>query len=164
MATNTDLSPTTGEQFYSGNWNAIQDILRVLNIGEGKMDRVTQPLVNNYQEMVDREIDGILGELYHTPLRAMNQVQPSGATKRVFPGDVTSLARYWTAGLLLLNEFQQLAQNVTDQATSYIDESKKKAYALKRYCHRMLGQERKSNLSRTCPPSLQPPSIVEADY
>jgi hypothetical protein len=159
-----ECSEQTGEPYYSGSWTAIQDILRVLNIGEGKMDKVTQPIVNRYQEMVDREIDGILGELYHTPLRAMNQVQPDGSTKRVFPGDVRSLARYWAAGLILLNEFQQLAQNVTDQATTYIEESKKKAYALKKYCHRMLGQERKSHYSRTIPPNMQPPSIVEADY
>jgi hypothetical protein len=162
--TSIDTSPTTGEQFYSGNWTDVKNILSVLNIGDGKMDRVNQELINNYQEMVDREIDGILGEIIQTPLRAMNQVQPNGLTKRVFPGDVVSLARYWTAGLLLLNEFQQLAQNISEQATSYIDESKKKTYALKKGCHRMRGQDIKSSLSRTVPPSMQPPSPIEADY
>jgi hypothetical protein len=159
-----DVSPTTGEEFYSGSWQAIQDVLRVMDIGEGKMAKVTQPMVNGYQEMIDRDIDAILMELYHTPLRAMNQVQPDGTTKRVFPGDVRRCARYWTAGLLLLNEFQGLAQNLTDQAAAYVDDSKKQIFAMKRYNHRVPGQERKSHLSRTIPPNFQPPSIPEPDF
>ena len=83
-----DKSPTTGEEYYSGSWQSIQDILRVIDIGEGKMAKVNEPMVNVYQETVDRDIDAILGELYHVPLRAMNQMQPNGVTKRVFPGDV----------------------------------------------------------------------------
>lgn len=164
MTTAIDKSPTTGEQFYSGNWTDIQDILRVLNIGEGKMDNVNQPLVNRYQEMVDRDIDALLEEVYHVPIRAMNAVMPDGATKRVFPGDVRRCSRYWTAGLLLLNEFQQLAQNITDQAAGYIEDSKKQIYAMKRFNHRISGQERKSQISRTVPPNFQPPTIPEQDW
>lgn len=160
----SEVSPTTGEQYYSGSWTDIRDILSVLNIGDGKMDKVTMPLVNRYQESVDREIDGIMSELYITPFRAMNQMQPNGVTKPVFPGDVRQCAKYWAAGLLLLNEFQQLAQNVTDQAGRYVEESKKKAYAMRRYSHRIPGQERKSHYSRTICPNFQPPAIVEQDY
>jgi hypothetical protein len=160
----SDISVTTGEIYYSGHWTDIQDVLRVLNIGEGKMDNVNQPMVNRYQEMVDRDIDALLGEVYHTPIRAMNQVVPDGSTKRVFPGDVRRCARYWTAGLLLQNEFQQLAQNVTDQASNYVDDSKKQIYAMKRFNHRILGQERKSQISRTVPPNFQPPTIPEQDW
>lgn len=159
-----DKSPTTGEQYYSGDWTDVQDVLRVIDIGEGKMAKVTQPMVNRYQERVDREIDAVLTELYQTPLRAMNQVQPDGSLKRVFPGDVRHCALYWTAGLVLLNEFQQLAQNITDQATQYVDESKKKAYAMKRYSHRLPGQERKSHISRTISPTFQPPFLPEQDF
>jgi hypothetical protein len=159
-----EKSDVTGERYYSGSWTAIQHVLRVLNIGEGKMDRVTQPLVNEYQESVDREIDGILSEIYSVPLRSFNEVQPDGSMKRVFPGDVAQAAKYWTAGLLLLNEFQQLAQNITDQATQYVDESRRKIFCLKRFTHRLRGQERKSNWGRTIPPSMQPPAIVEKDY
>jgi hypothetical protein len=160
----SDISPTTGESFYSGTWSEIQDILRVIDIGEGKMAKVTQPMVNGYQETIDRDIDAILGELYHVPLRAMNQMQPDGVTKRVFPGDVRRCAKYWVAGLLLLNEFQSLAQNITDQATQYVDDSKRQIYAMKRYTHRLPGQERKSHLSRTIPPNFQPASVPEQDF
>jgi hypothetical protein len=159
-----DISPTTGQEFYSGTWQNIQDILRVIDIGEGKMAKVTQPMVNNYQETIDRDIDAIIGELYHVPLRAMNQMQPDGITKRVFPGDIRRCARYWVAGLILLNEFQGLAQNITDQATQYVDDSKKQIFAIKRYNHRVPGQERKSHLSRTIPPNFQPAAVPEPDF
>jgi len=163
MAT-PEVSSVTGEPFYSSSWTAVQDVLRVIDIGEGKMAKVTQPLVNGYQERVDREIDGVLSELYQTPLRAMNQVQPNGALQRVFPGDVRQCALYWTAGLILLNEFQQLAQNITDQANQYVTDSQKKIYCMKHYTHRIPGQERKSHISRTISPNFQPPFIPESEY
>jgi hypothetical protein len=156
-----DLSLTTGEEFYSGSWQDIQDVLRILNIGEGKMDQVQQPMVNRYQEMVDRDIDAIAGEVYQTPLRAMNQMQPSGNLKRVFPGDVRRCARYWTAGQILVNEFQQLEANITEQATQMIADARMQLYAMTRPNHRMPGQRRKSNISRTMPPNLQPSAYPE---
>jgi hypothetical protein len=159
-----DLSPTTGEQYYSGDWTDIQDTLRVFNIGEGRMAKIDQPMVNRFQETVDRESDAILEDVYHTPFRAMNQMQPDGTTKRVFPGDLRRYTRYWTAALLLLTEFQQLEQNLTDQMSSTIDDSKKSVFALKRYTHRVPGQRRKSHFSRTIPPNFQPPSIPEPDF
>jgi len=159
-----DISPITGEIFYSQDWQGIQQILRVLNIGEGKLAKVTQEMTNNFQEIVDREIDAILEPLYHVPLRAMNQVQPDGSLKRVFPGDVRRLAKYWTAGLMLLSEFQNLSQNVTDQAQGYIDDSRKGFFAIIRYNHRIPGQERKSHISRFMPPTVQPPSLPEANF
>ncbi len=159
-----DISPTTGEQYYSGSWQDVRNILRVLDIGEGKLAKVTMELVNFYQEMVDRDIDQELTEVYHVPLRAMNQCQPDGTVKRVFPGDVRKLARYWSAGLLLLNEFQQLNQNLTDQAQGYIDDSRRGIHALTRFNHRIWGQERKSNISRTMPPTAQPADLPEANF
>lgn len=155
---------STGEQYYSGSYQELQEILRVLNIGEGKLAKVTEVMTNHYQEMVDREIDALLEPLYHVPLRAMNQVEPDGTLKRVFPGDVRRLAKYWTSGLMLLSEFQGLAQNVTDQAQSYIDDSRKGIYAIIRFNHRIPGQERKSHISRTMPPGMQPPAIPEANF
>jgi hypothetical protein len=162
--TTPETSPTTGEGFYSGSWVEVQNVLRVIDIGEGKMAKVTQTLVNSYQQRVDREIDAVLSELYQTPLRAMNQVQPNGALQRVFPGDVMQCALYWVAGLILLNEFQQLAQNITDQATQYVTDSQKKIYCMKHYTHRIPGQERKSHISRTLPPGMQPAFIPEQDF
>lgn len=159
-----DISKTTGEEFYSGSFSDIKEILSVIDIGEGRMAKVTQPMVNNYQETIDRDIDALLMELYHTPLRAMNQVQPNGLTKRVFPGDVRRCSRYWVAGLILLNEFQGLAQNITDQATQYVEDAKKQIYAMRRFSHRVPGQERKSHLSKTMTPNMQPASIPEQDF
>ena len=160
----SDTSSTTGEPFYSGDWQGIQDVLRVLDLGEGKMAKVTEPMVNRYQEIADREVDAILNEVYHCPIRAMNRVQPNGALKRVFPGDVQRAAKYWTAGLILLSEFQQLAQNITDQANLFIEDARKQLYAMKRFTHRIPGQERKSHISRTVPPNFQPASIPEQDW
>ena len=159
-----DISEVTGEPFYSYSWDMVRAVLRVLNLDEGKLARVTQVMVNGYQEQVDRNIDGILEDVYHVPFRAMNQVQPNGKTKRVFPGDLRAVAVYWTAGLLLMNEFQNLEQNMTDQATAYIEDSRKRAYALRRFTHRIRGQEFKSNISRFLPANLQPPEIVEPDF
>jgi hypothetical protein len=162
MANNT--SDTTGEEYYSGSWKDVRNVLSVLDIGEGKLAKVTMELVNFYQEMVDRDIDDIVGELYCVPLRAMNQCQPDGTTKRVFPGAVRRAAIYWTAGLLLQNEFQQLSQNITDQAQNYVMDSQKQMYAIIRFNHRLWGQQFKSNISRTLPPTMQPPDLPEANF
>ena len=159
-----DLSEVTGEEFYSGDFEDIKSILSLLNIEEGKLAKVQQPDVNGFQEMVDRDIDAILEDTYDTPLRAMNQIQPDGTTKRVFPGDVRRAARYWAASLLILDQFQQLSQDLTDQATEYVTDSRRSIFAMKRFTHRIPHQRRKSNLSHTMPPNLQPPSVPEADF
>ena len=159
-----DISPTTSEEFYSGSFDDIKSVLRIFDIDEGKLAAIEQPDINKYQETVDREIDAVLEDTYHVPIRAMNQVNPVGVKVRVFPGDVRRAARYWTASLLLLSEFQQLSQNTTEQATTYIEDSRRQFYAMKRFTHRIPGQERKSQLSRTIPPNFQPPSIPEPDF
>ncbi len=159
-----DISSITGEQYYSNSWEDVVAVLSVLNIEEGKISEITQEMVNKYQESADREIDGVLEDTYHTPLRAMNAVQPDGSTKRVFPGDVRHASKYWAASLLLLNEFQQLGQNVTEQATAYMEEAKRRIYAIKRFTHRIPGAKRKSHFSHTLPPNFQPPSIPEPDF
>jgi hypothetical protein len=135
--------------------------LRVLDLGEGKMSKVNQPMVNRYQEQVDRQVDAMLSEVYQTPLRAMNQIQPSGLTKRVMPGDIVWAARYWTAGVLLLAEFQQLEQNLTDQAQAMVEDAKREVFTMTRPQHRVPGQRKKSNISRTMPPNIQPPDLPE---
>jgi hypothetical protein len=161
-----DISATTNETFYSGTWQDVQDIIRVLNIGEGKMAQVTQPMVNRYQEMVDRDIDAILNDTYQTPIRAFNLVgltgaQGLGTQGRVFPGDVRRAARYWVAGQLLVSEFQQLEANITEQATQMVSDARMQVFAMGRPTHRIPGQRRKSNISRTMPPNLQPSAFPE---
>lgn len=259
MSTDVDISLTTGELFYSGSWHDIKNVLKVLNIGEGKMATITQTMVNEYQEMIDREIDALLSETYQVPIRAYNQTQiaissqfgvpsksetgsqaiPAGAEVvtisgqqwdfkpvfilvsvsmptggqaitaivdkdtvtsqgftvsltavpptegyilsytvstsyipgasftglgkgvRVFPGDVRMAARYWTAGQILTNEFQQLESNLTEQATLMISTAKMDVFNFSRPTHRIPGQRRKSNLSKTMSPNMQPSSIPE---
>lgn len=163
-----DVSQTTGEMYYSGTWENVQDVLRVLNIGEGKMSIVTREVVNRYQEMVDRDIDALLGDVYQTPLRSYNQIQQAlvigeteGKTVRVFPGDVRRAAIYWTAGHLLISEFQQLESNITEQATEYVSDARNQVYAMARPTHRIPGQRRKSNVSRTMPANWQPNSVPD---
>lgn len=151
-----DISPTTGEKYYSGSWENIRRIVKVLNIDEGKMANLSQEDVNAYQESVDRYIDGILEQVYHVPIRAMNRVQPDGETRRVFPGDLVQAAMYWTAGLLLQSEFQQMSQNMSDQVQGYIENAKQQIHSLRAYDHRMHGQELKSHVSRTLPANMQP--------
>jgi len=160
-----DISETTGEIYYSGTWEGIQDILRVLNIGEGKMSQVTQEMVNRYQEMVDRDIDALLQDAYQIPIRAYNMVQQASIaetkTIKVFPGDVRRAAKYWAAGHLLVSEFQQLESNLTEQATEYVSDARNQVYAMARPTHRIPGQRRKSNISHTMPANMQPNSFPE---
>ena len=162
-----DVSDTTGEEYYSGTANSLTDFLLTLNIGEGKADRITFETINRYQEMIDREIDAILNEVYYTPIRAYNQVRPipdkngKPVTKRVFPGDVRRLAKMWTAGQILVSEFQQLEPNLTDQATNLINEAKTEMYSLAKPTHWIEGQRRKSNISRTINGHFQPAALPE---
>lgn len=255
----TDVSVTTGETFYSGSWENIKLLLRVLNIGEGKMAQVTQTMVNQYQEMIDRDIDALFADVYHVPIRSYNMVQPistatpavpggsvsgvvsitngsasvtvsgagwaftpttvvavvlkpaggfniyatidestitsdgftailsgsvpaagyslsyiatadeipgssvagAGVTVRVFPGDVRRAAMYWTAGQLLISEFQQLESNITEQATQMVSDARDQIFAMTRPNHRVAGQRRKSTISRTMPGGLQPNTLLE---
>jgi len=158
-----DISPTTGQLYYSGSWTAIQDICKVLKIGPGKLSQIDQPMVNRFQEMVDREIDGMLTDLYWVPLRRFNQYQPDGSTKSVMNGNIQRLARYWTAGLMLQSQFQQLDPNVNETTTSYIEDSRKEVYDIVRFQRRLQGQEMKHPL-KTAPPSLMPPYSMEQNW
>lgn len=158
------ISPATNESYYSGDWVDIRNLCRVLNIGEGKLAKITQSLVEYYQEMVDREIDGSVEQYYYTPLRPYNQYMPAkDATESIFPGAIRGLARYWTAGLLLTTEFQGLDQNTNEVAQSYVDESKRKLFEIIRYTRRIPGQRLKHNI-KTMPPSMAPGVNPEATF
>jgi hypothetical protein len=158
------VSPTTGEEFYSGTVADVKKILSAIDIGEGKLARFGEADVACYQEVVDRNIDDILGELYHVPLLRINQKQPDGTTKKIIPGSVRMAAQWWVAGLILKNQFQQLMQNSTDQSEQYITKARRDIYAIIRYNHRLYGQRRKSHISRTMPPGMQPPSFPESNF
>ena len=323
------VSKTTGEPFYSGTFQDVKEILRVMNIGEGKMAQLQQSDVEFYQEFVDRDCDAILASSYQVPIRSYNQtkivdtgispisveatagvqninagdsvvtvsgqawgflptsvigvvskpsgdfniyvtvredtittdgfvadlsavagvgysfsyialatigvpagvqvitpgdsivtvsgqawgflptsvivavLKPSGGfdifatvredtittdgfiadlsavagvgyslsyivsapgstgtTVRVFPGDVRRAALYWTAGQILISEFQQLEANLTEQATQMVSDARMQIYAMVRTNHRIPGQRRIS-WSKTMPPNLQPNAFPE---
>jgi len=157
-------SPTTGEAFYSGSWEDIRKLCKVLNIGEGRIAQINQELVEFYQEQVDREIDGELERYYYIPLHAYNVYQRgTSSTVPVFPGAIRSLARYWTAGILLTSEFQGLEPNANESAQNYITESKQKLYDFIRFQKRIPGQRWKHNL-RTMPPTMAPGFNPEPDW
>jgi len=157
-------SPTTGEEYYSGTVNDIKKILSAMDIGEGKLARFGEEQVACYQEIVDRDIDDIVGELYHVPLLRINQKQPDGTTKKIIPGSIKMAAMWWTAGLILKNQFQQLGTNATDQSEQYITKARRDIYAIIRKTHSLYGQRRKSNISRTLPPGMQPSSFPEPNF
>ena len=121
-------------------------------------------MINNYQEMVDRDIDSILSSRYHTPIIAMNRKQPDGVTRRVFPGDIVAASRFWTAGLLLASEFQQLGQNKQEQAEGYIETGRRKIVNIARATHNIPGQELKGSYTRTMPPAMQPTPPPSRDW
>ncbi len=162
MANN--LSPTTNQIFYSGLWTDIQKICTVLKIGDGRLANITQDLVAFYQEQVDRSIDDMVGQYYYTPLRPYNLYQPATATTiSVFPGGIREIARYWTAGQLMLAEFQQLSENITEQVNAMITDSKQKIYDIIKFSRRIPGQRLKHNL-HFMPPSLGPGFVPEPNF
>lgn len=159
------ISPTTNEEYYSGTWEDLKKILSICDIGEGRLSEgLPVECIEEFQEMVDRTIDDILGEVYHVPLLRINQKQPDGVTRKIMPGSVVYAARYWAAGLIMLDQFQQLSQNVTEQAQQYITESKQRIYDMRKFTHRLYGQRVKSNISRTLPPGMQPPAQPEQNW
>jgi hypothetical protein len=135
-----------------------------MNIGEGKLAKVTEEMCNRFQERVDRMIDDLLAQTYHVPIVAMNHVQPDGTTKKVMPGALADAALYWTASELLLTEFQGLSQNLTEQANSYVDRSRRQVFSLTIFNYRMRGQELRSNISHTLPPTMQPAKLPEPNF
>ena len=150
-----DVSPTTGVGFYSGTYEDIKKLIAVLNVGTGKLDTINTDIVNYYQEMVDREIDGILEQSYHVPLVTFRQKQPDDSTKDIFAGNIVSLARQWTAGRLITNEFQNVSVNSSETATTYMDASKEEVFKIVKYNRRIRGIKKKHNLP-SAPPTLMP--------
>ena len=149
---------------YSGSWEDIKNICRSLNIGSEKLSLVDQTMVEYYQEMVDRAIDGNLEEYYLTPLRFQYITRADGTEKKIFPGKIRKLARYWTAGLLLNSEFQQLLTNTSEQATAYVEVSQKNLFNMIQWNQRIPGQQWKSGNSPTAIPGLMPPTPPESNF
>jgi len=162
------ISPTTGEPFYSGEWDKnIEPLVKALNIGAGRLNTINSALVQRYQEQVDRMIDNQLMPLYVVPISRMRIYN---RTRDVFvltyPGRVQEAARYWVAGLLMKSEFQQMDGNVNEAVQNYIDYALTIVEQSKSMIDRLEGQEWRSDLSRFLPPGAlpivrpEPPSSV----
>jgi hypothetical protein len=164
----SDLSPTTGLEYYSGSWINVQDLCRSLNIGEGKLaagSGLNQATLNRFQERVDREIDGLLGDLYFVPIVPLNQKQPDGTTKLIYPGNLRRAALYWTCGLLMQSQFSGVSENANEVVVGMIEDARKEVFKMKRMNSRLPGQRLKAgHLGHTFPPTMMPPVIVEQDW
>ena len=156
-----EINPRTGQEYYARHFQDIVNIARVLNIGGGRLQKLTPDLVRYYMDMVEQSIDGYLEEYYFTPIRLYNLVMPDGTLKKVFPGKLRRLAQYWTAGLLLTSEFQQLDSNTNELLNSYMDDSRAELFQFTSFEQRIPGALWRSGISRTMPPTMQPPKPPE---
>jgi hypothetical protein len=151
-----EKSPTTGQSYYSGDYKVIAAILSSIKIGDGKTVSMQREDVNRYQERADREIDGMLSDLYHVPFRPRYVRSRDGGYALSFPGDLAQAAAYYTAALIIMQEYQGIASNTNDQVQGLITKSDGMLFNLKRNSHWIPGAERKSHVSRTMPTSWQP--------
>ena len=147
-------------EHYSGKAENILLFCRSLNISEDRLATVPLPALTRMQRIVDDAIDGYLCEYYFTPIVAYNQVRPDGTVRKVFPGKIRFLAIQWTAGLLLMSEFQGLEPNVNEHAQRFVEEAKKEMQQMVDYSTRIPGQRRK-HPSPTMPPNLAPSKTNE---
>lgn len=152
------ISPTTGEPFYSGDWDRhIKPLVKALSVDSGKLNTVKASVIERFQEQVDRLIDNKLEALYVVPLA---QQRIFNRTKNAFilsyPGKVQEAARYWTAGLLMKAEYQQLDSNVNDAVQNYIDYAVTIVEEIRSMTDRLQGQETRGDLSVFLPSGVMP--------
>jgi hypothetical protein len=162
------VSPTTGESFYSGDWEKqIKPLIKALNVGAGKMNTIDQASIERQQEQADRLIDNKLEALYVTPLakqRIFNRT--TNVWVLTYPGRVQEAARYLVAGLLMKAEYQQLDSNVNEAVQNYIDYAMTILEDIRGMTDRLEGQETRADLSTFLPSGVMPrvrptpPSVV----
>lgn len=163
-----DISPTTGKPYYSGSHKEITEIAKALCLGGGHavspQQNLSQEMVNRFQEMVDRAIDGILQETYWVPFVQYNQYMPDGSTKSVYPGELMRAAKYWSAGLLLQSLYTSVDANTNEWIERIIEDAKKNVFRLRRMTQHMAGQKPKgSHWGHTMPPTMAPPVYPESN-
>lgn len=152
------VSPTTGEPFYSGEWDLnIKPLVRSLDVDSGRLNNVNAPLIQRYQEQVDRLIDNSLMSLYVVPLARMRVYNRSrDVWVLTYPGKIQEAARYWVAGLLMKSEFQQVDGNTNEAVQGYIDYALTIVEQCKSMTDRLEGQEWRPDISRFLPPGAMP--------
>lgn len=154
-----EINERTGQCYYAGSAQDVKTICQVLNLDGGRLQRVTPEKIYYYMDMAEQMIDGYLEEYYFTPIRQYNLIMPDGTTKLVFPSRLRTIARYYSAGLLLQSEFQALEPNANESVQTYLADSKKELLQMTVYNQRIPGQRWKSAVSRTMPPTMQPAQI-----
>lgn len=150
---NNDLK----DEYYSGTIKDVLLFCKSLNIGNGKLSKINNQMVEKYMSLVDGLIDSYLQEYYFVPVRRYNRVQIDGSVKKVFPGKIRLIALQWTAGLLLQSEFQNLQPNQNQVVLKYIEQARKQIYQITLYNARIPGLRWKANgISHFAPPELMP--------
>ena len=149
-------------EYYAGTVTDVLLFCKSLNIGNGKLSKITDTMVQKYMKLINGNIDSILEETYFLPIRRYNRVNPDGTIQKVFPGKIRLLALQWTAGLLLQSEFQNLEPNQTEAVSKYIEQSRKEAYELSRLNMHIPGLRWKANhVSHFTLPEIMPARDVE---
>ena len=150
------INPITQQEYYCGSWQDIRQLCKVLNIGQGKAQKLKPQTVYYYMQQVEQLIDGYLQQYYFVPIRPYNLTMPNGKVKKIFPGRLRVCAQQWAAGLLLKSEFQDLDQNTNQAAQSYIQFARKEIHQMTLYNQRIPFQTYKSGWGRTALPNIQP--------
>lgn len=145
---------------YSGTVDNIMMFCKSLGVNGDELVNISPVKVENMQRLVDDAIDDTLGEYYFTPLVCYNQQRPDGTIRKVFPGKIRLMATQWVAGLLLQTEFQNVEPNINEQATRFVEASKRELQEIVDYSVRIPGQRRK-HPSPTMPPNLAPSKTNE---
>lgn len=151
-----EINPRTGQEYYCGSVKDIQELCRVLNIGDGKAQKINSNTVRYYMDMVELLIDGYLQEYYFTPIRPYNQMMPNGQVVKMFPGRVRVCAQQWAAGLMMQSEFQKIDSNSNENVDKYIESARKEIHQMNLYNQRIPGQVYKSGWGRSAIPTMQP--------
>jgi len=151
-------SPTTGNSFYSGDWERnIRPLIKALNIDAGKMNSIDMLSILRQQEQTDRYIDNELQALYIVPFvkyKIFNH--SSNAFVLTYPGKIAEAARYHCAGLILKTEFQQVESNTNEEVQSYLDYALTILQEIRAFTYRLEGQQVKPDISLFLPPTAMP--------
>lgn len=157
-----ETNPLTGQEYYAGSTEDVIRFAKSLNIDQGRLASVKPTNVLGYMQTVEGAIDGYLAESYFLPIKPYNQVKADGTVGLVFPQRLRMLAQMWTAGLMLLSEFQSTEQNLNDAGQKLVEDAKKEVYQMTLWNHRIPGQRYKSVISHTMPVNFEPPQhLVE---
>lgn len=153
----SDINPDTGQEYYSGSVDDVKLFCKSLNIDEGRLSTIQPASVLKYMHLVDGAVDGYFADSYFLPIKPYNQVGADGTVRLIFPRRLRLLAQQWTAGMMMMSEFQHQEQNLNEAGIKLVEEAKKEVYQMTLWNHRIPGQRYRSIVSKTMPPNFEPP-------